>query len=395
MSASQARPLRVCFVMEQVLGHVTWSQNLRRALTDLNLYFRTQRNSDSAPPTPSTSYDAVAPRHESYCWTETHLYKEGGIVERLPGLPGAVRASLRALLDVRRGTRGCACDVLVFNTQKPALFCQADMLRVPTILMTDVTPRQYDRMAAEYEHDAADAPVVRAAKHRLNVLNFRLARAVVGWSHWVARSLVDEYGVPPARVHVIPPGVDTNAWRPQEGAAAGGPVRLLFVGGNFERKGGALLLDVFRRLGLHRHAELHLVTRDDVGAAVAAPGVTVHRGLRNNSPELHALYRSAGVFVLPTLADCFSIASIEAMACGLPVITTDVGGIGDIVEHGATGFLVPPRDGAALASALAALLADAGRRRAFGAAARERAVQQFDARHSAGRLLALARTLSS
>ena len=109
------------------------------------------------------------------------------------------------------------------------------------------------------------------------------------------------------------------------------------------------------------------------------PGVTVHRGLTNGSVELRALFQSADAFVLPTLADCFSIAAIEAMAAGLPVITTDVGGIGDIVIDGETGFLIPPGDGRALRIALAALVADRDLRSRLGAAGRRRAVATFDA----------------
>ena len=126
IDGARSRSLRIGFVMEQVVGHVTWYQNLRRAVTSLN---------------------EVEAR-----WVETRLFEDGGLLERIPGLPAIVRSGGRALLDVRRGLRGWQYDALLFNTQKAAMLCQWDMVRTPTMLMTDVTPLQYDQMADLYDH---------------------------------------------------------------------------------------------------------------------------------------------------------------------------------------------------------------------------------------------------
>jgi glycosyltransferase involved in cell wall biosynthesis len=356
--------LRIGFVMEQVLGHVTWYQNLRQAVTAL---------------------DEVEAR-----WVETRLFDPHGRLERLPVLPSCMKASARALLDMRRGLRGWPHDVLVFNTHKAAALCQWQMVRTPTILMTDVTPIQYDRMAALYDHQVDGNAAVRAAKHQANVLNFRLAGALVTCSTWARDSFIHDYGVPPERVHVIPIGLDTGYWQPAEPRPAGNRVQLLFVGGHFERKGGRLLLDVFHGLGLSERADLHVVTRDPLQPS---PGVIVHHNIQNNSAELLRLYQQADVFVLPTLADCFSNAALEAMAAGLPVVITAMGGIPDIVEHGRTGYLLPAGNGQELAAVLRRLVDDAPLRRALGAAGRQRAVARFDSRTNAARLLALAREL--
>ncbi len=354
---------RVAFVMEQVLGHTTWSLNLHAALDKLGI-------------------EAV--------WVETSLHRTGGVPERVPGLPTVVRAGLRGLIDVTRGLRGTRYDALVFNTQKIAMLCQPYLVRTPTLLMTDVTPAQYDRMSAPYGHDAGEPRPVAAAKRMANTLNFRLARALVGWSHWTARAFIDEYGIAAERVHVVPPGVDTSVWRPEPHARSPRP-RLLFVGGDFERKGGAALLRAFTELGLAERAELHVVTRDEVSPV---RGVVVHRGMRNGSEDLRRLYAECDAFVLPTIADCFSIASIEAMAAGLPVAVSDVGGVADIVEDGQTGFLLPPGDDRALGRALTAFVDDEPLRARMGAASRARAVARFDARDSATRLLAIAASVS-
>jgi hypothetical protein len=357
--------LRISFVMEQVLGHISWYENLRSAMA---------------------SFDGIDAR-----WITTKLFDNRGLIERLPGLPASLRASARALADVRGGLNGVQSDVLFFNTQKPAAFAQAQMLRTPTMLMTDVTPVQYDRMAQAYEHSPDRNAAIRAGKHWINALNFHLAAAVLPWSHWTRDSLIHDYGVPPERIAVVPPGVDTHYWRPARVRPRTEKVRLLFVGGDFSRKGGSLLVDVFHALELNRQAELHLVTRESVSDG---PGILVHRNLQNNSSELLELYQSADVFVLPTRADCFSLASLEAMAAGLPVITTATGGIADIVEDGRSGYLVPPENGPRLGEALQALVENPEQRRAFGREARQRALSSFDALGSASHIVAIARRLA-
>ena len=122
--------------------------------------------------------------------------------------------------------------------------------------------------------------------------------------------------------------------------------------------------------------------------------MSVHRNVHNNSPQLLRLYQEADLFVLPTLADCFGNASIEAMATGLPVVTTAMGGIPDIVEHGVTGYLLPAGDARGLGEALRQLVDDAVTRRTFGLAARRRAVTRFDARTNAAKIVKLAHKLA-
>src|SRR5207249_44958 len=98
---------------------------------------------------------------------------------------------------------------------------------------------------------------------------------------------------------------------------------------------------------------------------------------------------TADLFVLPTLADCFSLASIEAMAAGLPVISCPVGGIPEIVRYQETGLLVPPGDVRALGAAIEALAGDPARRQAMGTRARLLAEQRFDGTINARRILSI------
>jgi glycosyltransferase involved in cell wall biosynthesis len=156
-------------------------------------------------------------------------------------------------------------------------------------------------------------------------------------------------------------------------------VRLLFVGGDFIRKGGDLLLR-WARETTKRAWELHCVTTEP--QQNVPPNVVIHNGLRANTPELIALTQSCDLLVLPTRADCFSLAALEAMACGLPVLISRVGGIPDIVQDGETGHLVPPNDYDVLAHTLETLLDNPDRREAMGRRAREVVCARFAARHT-------------
>lgn len=365
--------LRAGFVMDQSLGHITYYHNLRRAVAD---------------------FDEVDSR-----WVESKLetklpakrYDIRSLWDRLPGVPSYVRQGGRALIDMRRGLRGWPYDVLIINTQRSATFGQWAMLRTPTLLAADCTPALFASMAHLY-HEASNArSPLQMAKNLHTGLNFHLASALIPWSSWVRDSMIRDYGIPRERLHVIPPGVDTNLWRVAERPDPAARVQLLFVGGDFERKGGRQLLDVFRSLNLHERADLHLVTRD---AVEPSPGVAVHRNVQANSDQMVTLYRQADLFVLPTLADCTPFAVMEAMASSLPVITTAVGGIPEMVTSGDNGYLVPPGEGRPLGEALARLIGDPALRAQLGARARERAVRDFDAKKNARRLLDVAQAVA-
>jgi glycosyltransferase involved in cell wall biosynthesis len=101
------------------------------------------------------------------------------------------------------------------------------------------------------------------------------------------------------------------------------------------------------------------------------PGVRIHCGMMANTPELMKLYEEADIFCLPTHADGSSIASLEAMACGLPVLVGAVGGIPELIRDGETGFLLPRGDYHAMASALDRVVGDRDLRLEVGFAARQ------------------------
>jgi glycosyltransferase involved in cell wall biosynthesis len=93
--------------------------------------------------------------------------------------------------------------------------------------------------------------------------------------------------------------------------------------------------------------------------------------------DMPAVYRAGDLSVLPSLAEATSISGLEAMASGLPLVGTRVGGIPAIIDDGATGFLVPARDSDAMAVAIGKLVADRDLRRRFGAEARSKVEREF------------------
>jgi len=103
---------------------------------------------------------------------------------------------------------------------------------------------------------------------------------------------------------------------------------------------------------------------------------------RKGRYALRALYATADLFVFPTRGDCLPLAVLEALASGLPVITTAVGALPEAVRDGETGAIIPVDDAAALRSAVEQLIANDTKRISMGHRARETAHSRFDAAHN-------------
>ena len=320
-------------------------------------------------------------------------YKAGALWERLPLIPASVKGNVRSMLSAGALLRSRRLDVVwtqEIRSLLPYLATKARWHRTPVVFTTDSTSL-LEASFGPGHYAKAPAGTLRARVR--DGLDGLLMRATVlnPWSEWCAKSLRDEYGIPSERIHVIPPGIDLGRWKvPERARGTDGPVRVLFVGGDFRRKGGDLLLSAFRNT-LRGSCELHLVTRDDVPQE---EGVFVYRDLTPNDPRLRDLYARADLFALPTVADCFSLASLEAMATGLPVVTTRVGGIPEIVDHGRSGFLVDPGDEQGLVLALRNLAGSVDLRARMGEEGRRIVEDRFDAARTTAKLLDLLKALA-
>jgi glycosyltransferase involved in cell wall biosynthesis len=204
---------------------------------------------------------------------------------------------------------------------------------------------------------------------------------------------VKDYGVDADKVVVVPPGATLENYPDpkKRGPRRPGPTRLLFVGGDFARKGGDLLLDVFQK-HLKGLCELHLVTAADVPQG---DGVFVYKGVKPHSAELHRLYADSDVFVLPTRADCFAVVLGEAAASSLPIITTPVVAQAEAVQEGKNGFVVEVDDGAALRDRLERLAKSPELCAEMGRVSRRIAEERFDMGKNANRILDLLLSIGS
>jgi glycosyltransferase involved in cell wall biosynthesis len=119
---------------------------------------------------------------------------------------------------------------------------------------------------------------------------------------------------------------------------------------------------------------------------VAHQGLGEHVLLLGGRADVARLLRASTLAVLPSLTEALPTSLIEAAACGLPVVATDVGGVGEVVQHGRTGILVPPGDTGAFARAVVNVLGDPDRRARMGAVARDVAEDRFDLHQWASRL---------
>jgi glycosyltransferase involved in cell wall biosynthesis len=201
----------------------------------------------------------------------------------------------------------------------------------------------------------------------------QLADMILVGSSFVRNTFIDE-GLGAKRIEVIPYGCDTTRFYPTERVPTLNSFKALFVGQLTQRKGLSYLLrgyQMFHGPG----TELLIVGRHVGSVDVLNPfrGMISYMGNQPNS-SLGAIYRQADVFVFPTLIEGMPLAVLEAMASGLPVITT-AQGPGDIVRDGIEGFIVPIRDPAAIAERLSFLRANPDVRAEMGRAARSRALE--------------------
>lgn len=197
---------------------------------------------------------------------------------------------------------------------------------------------------------------------------------------------------------IAPLGVDTQHYRPTAIARVAGPLRILCVGRLTPAKGQHILLQaaiLLRDAG--RDFRICLV---GAGPDAASLQSAVHQAdLENyveftgalNQTEVHALYAQADVFALPSFAEGIPVVLMEAMACGIPCVSSRITGIPELIRTEHEGLLLTPSDAMALAQALSTLMDDAPLRLRMGQAARARIEANFHLGHNIDHLSQLFR----
>lgn len=227
-------------------------------------------------------------------------------------------------------------------------------------------------------------------------------RAVICNSQMVRDEILREFAIAPRKCRVVYTGVDTQRFHPklkQERAALRARFQIpesaplfLFLGSGFARKGVAACL---RAVAGVPHAQLMVVGKDKdeprFRRLAARIGIAARVHFAGAQTEPAPFYGAADAFVLPTLYDPLPNAALEAMAAGLPIITSTKSGAAELIENGKQGFVCDALDIESLADAMRALC-DRGRAASMGAAARIVA-ERLDTRDMAAQLMALYREL--
>ena len=237
-----------------------------------------------------------------------------------------------------------------------------------------------------------DTDVWMGPHHRLiERWSARLADRVIACSEAVRTWEIETMGQPPAKVTtlrnaIVPPVEPSDADRRSARAALGASPDDLLVGtlGRLyePKKGLSIFVDAAAAvLARVPRARFVLVgdgpARADLEARAARAGLGDRLRFAGERRDVARLLPAYDLFVQPSLWEGFGLTLVEAMAVGLPVVATRVGGIPEIVRDGRDGILVPPGDAAALARAIADLLDDPARRSAFAAEGRHRARTEF------------------
>ncbi|OKH32829.1 hypothetical protein NIES2119_24950 [[Phormidium ambiguum] IAM M-71] len=357
---------QVLSIIESYLGHRTYGELMREYFGkngDRNVDFYWYNDEKELT-------TRIINRLLSYSFPHRWIQKQNLDFTRLRVQLGFAYMS-RRLIDRKLNQKNYS--VLHFHTQ-PLAFLALDLLKkFPTAITIDFTAIQ-----AATEKTDTDFRWTYKPNFLLEKKVFQAAKKLITFSEATRKSIIEDYKIDENKVKVIYPGVDLNKipLASKTKQIEQKPYKILFIGGHFERKGGQDLLEVFLERFADR-SELHLVTQTPIKCD--RPHVYIHQDIKAYTPKWLELYHQADVFVLPTYSEPFGWVFIEAMAAGLPIITTRVNAIPEIVSHEETGFLIQPGDRIDLANRIEQLIENPNLGQKMGAKGRQVVEQKFNA----------------
>lgn len=330
--------MQVAFINANVLGHASYLLPFVQTLQD-RPELGIQPHLINASPLP--------PRLEQLVYQRVPKIRRWGLDFHHARYAGLVSWHVRGKLNDLLARQ--AIDAVVVNTHSVALGLTGIALKLPLFVCLDSTFAQALRDDGWFGHNPQQRPflplTIAPIRRRERTL-LRRAHRLLAFSELVRRSLVQDYRLPPEKISLLPtsvalPPVKANTPpknRPQ----------ILFIGGQFYRKGGPLLLECYRRYFADR-CDLHLVTQADIRPE---PGVFVHHGVVAQSRAWLERWEQADVFVFPSLMETFGNVLVEALSFQVPVISTEVGAAREILADGQAGLLLPSLDKETLAAAI-------------------------------------------
>ncbi|GAB7079844.1 glycosyltransferase family 4 protein [Megalodesulfovibrio paquesii] len=352
---------RILCLPSHVLGNKVFSGNIARALSGIP-----GAHLDIIPFSPDTYRAHPAPR----------LLRRSNMLE-------ATWAISRSLQNLRMADY----QLIVLGCYEQLLpLCRAIHTQ-PVVLFHDTTPALARRLVLQAHSTTKERLKTAIALPMYSLLYgwlFRKLACCFPMSQWCANSLMQDFGVRQDRIEPVYNSLDLTVWKPADPiepvaarTEAFTPLQLLFIGNDFHRKGGRVLLDVLDRL---RPAPvvLTIISSDPAVEKLSLPDNVRHL---KNIPhhEIVTHFQRADLFVFPTFHEQLPNVLTEALACGVPVIARNVGGIPDIIRDGHNGRLLPwDSSPAEWAAAILPFIADRNTLASFSRHARETALTMFD-----------------
>ena len=250
---------------------------------------------------------------------------------------------------------------------------------IPYAMLLDYTEALADRNWRDWAPFATEASL--RARLVCEKRAYHNAVHLFPFGNGTRRSLIEDYGVDPAKITVI--GSSGHLAEPYSGDRTFGSKRILFYCGNgsdFYRKGADRVLAAFRIVRQQiPSAKLAIV---GMSSEIASPGVE-NRGYVSSPERLRELFLSSDLVLAPARCDPFPTFLIEAMNFGVPCVTSDADGMPEIVAHEVTGLVISDVSGTQFAAEVVRLLSDPQRLVAMSRSAKERASEKFSSVHVA------------
>jgi glycosyltransferase involved in cell wall biosynthesis len=286
---------------------------------------------------------------------------------------------LRGLTKAKKLLREKKIDII--HHMLPAVF---NYTFSPVALLTQNLrhPFVFGPLSAHYYERPLNERILLPLTSRLHKRTIQKSTRIITVTNQV-RNLYTEW-VDEEKISTIPFGVDTEVFKPAQGNEQQEEFGILYAGSLYALKGVPFLIRAMAYVRRNKiKANLTIVGEGSQKGALTALAKTlqIEKHVKfvgfvpNSKMPMH--YNRCDIFCFPTLGEPFGKAVVEAMACGKPVIATNVGGTAEIIQNGANGILVPPANSEAIAAEIARLINDAQERRRIGKRARETAVERF------------------
>jgi glycosyltransferase involved in cell wall biosynthesis len=311
-------------------------------------------------------------------------------------------------------TRRTDVDVLYYESNSAPVPADGTLYRVPTVISLsslDANPlRPFSANPINQQNSRLLGFGRRNGLHKDSERAVKQAVGFVVWSEWAKSELVKKLGVPSEKVLVARTGVDLEAWdkakadyelaRSRQPGQLPELVRLLFVGDDFTALGGDVLLEIWKEYPeLAQRCELNLVVSKATAAAYAdfasrIPNVRFYSYERHGAEPIE-LYLNADVMVVPARNAVSPSAVAKALAAELPIITSRVDGLTELVKNDVNGKLVENADKHQLIEAITVLVDSFEERSRLAEGARKTAEAEFDANANNAKIITFLKNIAA